>query len=521
MQPKKIISKKAIILLLLLVMIFFTISNYIFLKDTPNPIGRDSLIHLRNSTKIIRDFYLGIFLNNPISVYHHTILYDKDYPPLYYIIAAILRTLINIDFMFMTSTLFLILLLYSTYKIGTLIKDEITGLLSAIFITLYPIVYLTSLHFNLELAQAAAVCFALYLLLKSDYFKNRKYSILFGLMFAIGMLIKQQVIIFIIGPLFITSFFSLLVNFKKNRTQLINLIFALLIFSLITFLFFYWIYLDPERIKSLIIRSYLPIEFNMGSKKWFNLEHLLFYFKSLKMHQVGLFNLVLFLISVPIFYQNTEYKKYRSFFAIWLILPISFLTFIPAKFPEYTISYLPVFALITSLGILAIKHKIIKVILVIVTLLFNIFIYINFVYPDYTIHRVPDQFLNYFRKFLMPADIYSLHNSKTLDPGYKTVKFLTELQQNRESTIGLIHYRNFDWSCQQIKNLLLLYTPYEVKDIIFDFSEQEQDLEKFDFIIFTSAPGRNEEWLNMDYFIQDISEINKFQITTFNQQVQR
>lgn len=67
----------------------------------------------------------------------------------------------------------------------------------------------------------------------------------------------------------------------------------------------------------------------------------------------------------------------------------------------------------------------------------------------------------------------------------------------------------------EIELLLALYTPYEIRNLIFDPLARE--LDSFDVIIFVSDRNRNgERWLNKDYFIKQLADYNHYQLQEIN-----
>lgn len=511
-----LISARKHELVVLLIIATLLFSNYIILNDMPNPIGKDSQSHLISAVNVIMRFNLSSFLKHPFQTYDNAILFEKNYPVLFFVVAALIRSFFNADLMFMTSTLFLIPLLYSTYKIAKLIKDEEAGFLSVMFISFYPIIYLNSRYFNLELAQTAMVCLAVYFLIQTKGFTERKYSIIFGVISGIGMLSKQMFPIFIIGPLLVVTVNSFR-YFKQNRLQLNNLIIAILLCGIVSFLFFYRKYLTQSHMESLLKQSLIFIDGELEVKsgtRWFNKDHLLFYLNSLKQYQIGPFNLILFLVSTPFFLLQKHFRKYRLFLLSWIVLPLILFTIRPGKYSEYTMAYLPAIAVITSLGILSINRRFIRTSLIIGTLILNLFIFVTLTFPKYTPYLWSSDISRVFLKHIItrdtPASVYNYFSPKASDGGYKAIKFLNELLKNKKTKIGFIDYIYTTWWVnQRIKALLLLYykAPYEMKDVIFDSADPEQDLDKFDIFIFTSVSQHDGPWLNKDYFLRDLRDL--------------
>jgi len=465
--------------------------------------GKDSLMHLKATVMVSNALSLKDFLKNPFLHYNNKILYNKDYPPLYYLIATMILRFFNAPLMFMTSSLFLCLLIFSSYKIAKLINDETSGLLTSVIICFYPIIHFSSLAYNLEIAQAAMVSLSLYLLIKTEYFNNRKFSLLFGIVFALSMLTKQQALFFIIGPLFIVLMRTF-VRFKIKKNQLHNLIIAFLIFILISTSFFYYIYFEPISWQKIVIRSRLTSALDIDSKHWFTLDHLIFYFKILVTPQIGIINLIILLFSGAIFYHEEKYAEYRSLFSAWIIIPFIILTFIPAKFHEYTISYLPALALITGLGISSIRNKFIKIGSIVLVCILCLYQCAGYFFPSYIPERLTSAFKEY-RSVLMMGETYKV------EPAYKTVYFFNKPFQDQKIKVGILNYADLcksSWWGELIAVLFNLYnSEIKIEDIKFD--ETEQILEGFDYVIFCTL-NKDEKWIKKDNFIKESGELNKF-----------
>lgn len=510
-------SRKIAVLILLFVAVFFFASNFILLGKMVHPMGKDWHSHLSNSIRIIKDFDMGAFLRSPVSVYKNVIRWDVDYPPLYYVIAASLKHFFGISFMFMTSSLFLVLLIYFTYKIGELLGGWKNGILSASILAFYPMVYLSSRDFNLELAQAALVCAVLYALLRSEEFKNNKYSVLFGVFFGIGLLIKQQVLLFITGPMVIVLI-SLCVSKKDSRVKAANMIIAFLIAGLLAYIFFYHIYSHPDQRKHFLLRGMSTSEIKINSSNWLSVNHLFFYFKSLKDYQIGIANLFLLVIFMPIFLCKKEYGNNRYFLSVWVILPLVLLNLIPVKYHEYTLSFLPALAIATSAGIFCLRKSAVRICVIAGMFIANSFLFIDLFSvgkPQYIpVNTTGIDLLNKLKVNHTPASMYYYYSSgilKTLNPDHQAISFISSFLKNKKAKIGITGYISMPDTIPENELLFLfpLYTGYETKDLILD--NEDYDLDSFDAIIFVSDKNRpQEQWLDKDFFVKKLQDYQNY-----------
>jgi hypothetical protein len=95
----------------------------------------------------------------------------------------------------------LAVLLFSTYGIGNKLAGRNAGLLGAFIVSMYPVVFNQLRVYLFDLPLCAFVSLNLYLLLRSSYFRDRFFTVLYALSLILGALIKFNFFAFIIGPL--------------------------------------------------------------------------------------------------------------------------------------------------------------------------------------------------------------------------------------------------------------------------------------------------------------------------------
>ncbi len=183
-----------------IIFIFFlsALSDYVWLRLEDQPPGWDESLHL---TQSLQYFYI---LTNPGSnMISNLIQVDNYYPPFYHFSTVLMYFLFgtSMDSAISINILYFGILLFSVYGIARYIHNEEAGLLAALFISLYPPMIGMRRFYLIEIALVATVALSIYLLLLSDHFRNRKYSIGFGIAFAISILTKWTAVFFIIGPL--------------------------------------------------------------------------------------------------------------------------------------------------------------------------------------------------------------------------------------------------------------------------------------------------------------------------------
>lgn len=220
-------------ILVISIIIFHTILNYIwtFLNNTPfqerpavNLLG---VIKWWDSLKISNIFnWLG----------------KEDPPPLIRYLAAILYIFFKNNlpkFIILSNIPFMAILFFSIYQIGKKMHSKNVGLLSVLIISTLPIVFILSRLFYPEFPLAAMVTLSIYLLIQSRYFENKKYSLLFGLSFGLGVLTGGTYPLFVIGPLIYMLWKSRVMNdLKKDYPNIIKCIISgVLLYLLLSLLF--------------------------------------------------------------------------------------------------------------------------------------------------------------------------------------------------------------------------------------------------------------------------------------------
>src|SRR3989338_2686093 len=97
--------------------------------------------------------------------------------------------------------LYLFIFIVFLYKLGALLFNRTTGVLSVIVCTF---AYLNFNSFSrvalADLPMVAMVTLTIYLLLKSDNFKDRKYTLLFGIFSALTLMTKFQSFGILLAP---------------------------------------------------------------------------------------------------------------------------------------------------------------------------------------------------------------------------------------------------------------------------------------------------------------------------------
>jgi hypothetical protein len=281
---------------------------------------------------------------------------------------------------------FAAVLFFSVYYIGKRWKSEKTGLFAVFIVSMYPYVFGLSKTFLLEFALTALVCFSYCCLLYSENFRHRLYSVLFGISLGIGMLTKPTFILFLIGPLALTVI-NVFWDHKlglMRRKAVLNSGIAFIASVAIAGGWYFHNALGLQH--ELWQRWYLKGKIQGGAQPLYSA---IYYLKLLVLDQIGPFFAILSLPGVIHLLKNNQRLRTLSLL-LWLTTPYLFLILLNIRYMYYTVPNLPVIALLSSLGILEIKNKYTKRILVFLVIIWALIQYliISYTSPNSTNLRV-------------------------------------------------------------------------------------------------------------------------------------
>lgn len=166
------------------------------------------------------------------------ILSREMYPNLFHQLIALLSFLMGdmTRAAALLNALSVLVMTAGVYHLGTYLWNEDTGFLAAVIIPGFAGVARYSLINNIDLPGAALIPWAFLLLIRSEGFKNRGYSIAFYLVFAAGMLIKWMFKFFLVIPFMIIAIRTVIEAYKTNKKRtIISLVTVAFAYPLILF----------------------------------------------------------------------------------------------------------------------------------------------------------------------------------------------------------------------------------------------------------------------------------------------
>ena len=329
-------NKHSILLFLLIIFHMANISNWYNLKIWPR--GKAYHCHLITVCNMLESIRRG-----DVKV---LLSINGENPPVYYWMAIVLKNIFNsYGAMFWTSSIFLIILLLNVYFIGKKLKNNDTGILAAIICSFFPLISLSSSEFNLELATAAVVSLILNVLISKDIFKNLFHAFYFGVVLGIGFMTRSFVGLFIVGP-FIVMLMRVIknVDFDLNRLG-ICLFIICIVAGGIASLFF-----NDLKIVQILYAKITSIGHAPA-----NPGGMAFYILGVP-KQIGMIALLSFLVALWTLPRNWR----CNLMLLWIFCPLLSISLVIKKEYEYSMAYLPSFALIIGWGINSIKNSFTK-----------------------------------------------------------------------------------------------------------------------------------------------------------------
>ncbi len=166
---------------------FHTVLNWMWAEANVTLMGWDRSSHLAK-TLIYNDILGEINLRSLFTA----LTWPWNRPPFFFLTVVPFYRLFgeSTDVALMSNCLYLAILLWSVYSIGRLLYGRKIGLLAACLVSFYPILFSISRLSYVDYALTAMVALAVYLLLKTDGFRHRGWSLAFGLGMGLGLLTK-------------------------------------------------------------------------------------------------------------------------------------------------------------------------------------------------------------------------------------------------------------------------------------------------------------------------------------------
>jgi len=383
---------------LLLAMILWTYAcNQIWVLLDTLPPSWDQGAHLR-----ITFGYWNALVSGSDRLWLDLLSVESFYPPFYHL--SLLPVFawfgFSTDNAVMPNSIFLAVVILSTYGIGNKLYSRKTGLLAAFLVSCYPFLAYSSRQLLIGTALTAAVALAWYLFLRSENFENRKFSFWFSCSFAVGLMVKWTFFIYLLPAVIIGLFKTESWGSGKITRQAIyylGMICAIMLFPLVIFVLadgrvvalvlefalvfalvrsFPVVHIPLKKIINIITLTLIsllacfpwyahnlakmsrgmskfafPSDVLKGAMEW--PISIWGYYLEAAGRQMGMPLFLLFAVGFIVFLSSR--KKFSWLLFGWIILPILAFTFINNKGVRYTMPCLPAISVVSALWIVQMK----------------------------------------------------------------------------------------------------------------------------------------------------------------------
>ncbi|MDD5027125.1 MAG: glycosyltransferase family 39 protein [Candidatus Omnitrophica bacterium] len=345
------------------IILFQLINNYIWLRLDNTYLILDSHEHFLFSLNVFN----GIM---GLPVRWHGIFAGYLTAPFYFISGVSQDAGVMIN-----SSIFLTVLVLSTYGLAKIIAGRKAGLLSAFIVTMYPLIFNHLRIYMLDLPLAALVALSIFLLLKTGGFSSKTYSLLFALSISAGLLTKFNFLGFIIGPLVLELSRGFKINNRLKKRLLLRL---LILLSLILILIFWFYKIKVWHIFARFYEcSWLYPAYGLSFQSisgWIitGFQFITWCLKELANNIMSFFFFIMFALGTVVFIRN-EFN-YKKILWLWIITPLFLLSLVfhyPAV-DRYLMPLLPALAIITGIGITGIRQPAVRRITVGLIILFGL-----------------------------------------------------------------------------------------------------------------------------------------------------
>lgn len=219
---KNILTVKLLIyIMIVLFLVIFLITNYLYIKSD---------IGLKSNDN---HFYRSILFYDKLVMRGDVNLVSIRFPPLVYLVSTCFYLVNGVSFEAarMSILFFSIIFLLAMFGIGYEMGGNFGGFTVMALAGSSPYILEYSRSYFLDFPQTALTALALYLLLKTNFFKDRKFSLLFGLVTALAMLTKWSAAFFLIVPVLWFIVPNIFRSFRSFKAFLIYLIPASIIIA--------------------------------------------------------------------------------------------------------------------------------------------------------------------------------------------------------------------------------------------------------------------------------------------------
>lgn len=373
--------------------------------------------------------------------------------------------------------IFFLTTLYFINRLGIFLKNKETGSYAMILFSLVPAVYGMSRQYgHQDYHLIAFITFNIYALLKTNYFENRRWVILYGISAGLGFMIKDSFFIYFFIPFMYMIISTIKQHLKTEQTKNIFLSAAIL------FLISCPHYCRPEIIKKVFNDPFIE------TVNVFSFENLRVTTSGMFENFLSPFIFILFFTSFIFFI--LKYKNiYKNILLLWFLVPWATVTFMPHhKLPEYIAGIIPAQVLIIAISLSLIKKNFIRKFIILLVCLTGILQYIS----------ISFNICNLKILYFMPFNRYHYlfyYDKPMAQEIISLAEYLFREYSNKKILVYDIY--SFNVSC----NLLKTTTYLKDKNIKFDhYYNDTSVIYENDYIMYFCKKGHNTDTMykNLD-----------------------
>lgn len=330
------------------------------------------------------DAFFDAFVN------HNTLFLKKlffssqqIYPPLFHIQIALNFQIFGVhpNSAVYLNILYLLIFMYSIYKLGSITYSRKVGIISAVLIPTLPVFLRLQEFIYLDFVNISLFIFIFYLLFRTDFFKNRKYAIYFGVLILVNLLIKWPFLLPCVpfGIYFVDSY----LKSKNKRVIISNLIKIILICSISLF----WYFPNFYHIRRILMFFSDPNNFPQiiwNKPAGLNLRNFSYYLIECPLSNCGITFIPLVYNFWGVIKKNKTNTK-KKYFIMSILITYITLTIMRDKEPKYIAYIYPLLLIIAFGEIYNLKNiyvRYLNIFILSLSIITNfIFLHINF--PEY------------------------------------------------------------------------------------------------------------------------------------------
>lgn len=264
---------------------------------------------------------------------------------------------------------FLAVIFVSLYLLGRRLHSRRAGLLAAILVSLYPLLYGEARQIGGDVPGAAATTLGMLMLLRTDRFERTGWSVLFGVVVGVGTLVRPQVAGFLAAPALVLLVLAIWRPGSTGRLRILANLSLGLAASLLVSAVWWW------GRAALLLRSFLWHQ-QGGEVASVDEPSALFYLKVLPAVTSPYLLLVLLLALGVILMQRRQAERVAAWLhdpgpallLAWLVGGALFISTFQVRGLRYLLPLCPALALITALGLTSIPKPQVRRMIVAMTL---------------------------------------------------------------------------------------------------------------------------------------------------------